>query len=313
MDLRRLRYFAITAAEGSFHAAAGKLNIAQPALSRQVRELEQELGVQLFVRSVRGVALTPAGEVLVGEAERVFRQVDSAVSRTRRAAKGEVGQLCIALTLASAELRFVISALAAVRRAFPDVEFQLRIVSSDQQIEALHLGAVDVGIFYRRQLPPQGILHRDLRVDRYNLMVAKAHPLAGRASVRLAEAGDETFIFGTAPAWSQWPETRSEIMAAFLRANVTPHRVMEEINSLTTVINLVAEGVGVSIMNSSVERMHPHGDVAFIPIEDLDTPLQLSVAWRGNHETPVVQQFVALLLEKEALDDAAWRAGKGDA
>jgi len=313
MDLRRLRYFAITAAEGSFHAAAVKLNIAQPALSRQVRELEQELGVQLFVRSVRGVALTPAGEVLVGEAEKVFRQVDSAVGRTRRAAKGEVGQLRIALTLASAELRFVVSALAAVRRAFPDVEFQMRIVSSDEQIEALNLGAVDVGIFYRRHLPPPGIEHRHLRVDRYNLMVARTHPLAARTSVRLAEVADETFIFGTAPAWSQWPETRSEIMAAFLRANVTPHRVMEEINSLTTVVNLVAEGVGVSIMNSSVERMNAHADVAFIPIEDLDTSLQLSVAWRGNRETPVVRQFVSLLSEKEALDDAAWRAGKEDA
>jgi len=308
MDLRRLRYFAITAAEGSFHAAAVKLNIAQPALSRQVRELEQELGVQLFVRSVRGVALTPAGEVLVGEAEKVFRQVDNAVGRTQRAAKGEIGQLCIGLTLASAELRFVVSALAAARREFPDVEFQMRIVSSDQQIDALSLGTVDVGIFYRRHGPPSSILHRDLRVDRYNLMVAGTHPLAGRASVHLAEVADETFIFGTAPAWSQWPETRSEIMAAFLRANVTPRRVMEEINSLTTVINLVAEGVGVSIMNSSVEQMNPYADVAFIPIDDLDTPLQLSVAWRGSHETPVVQRFVALLTEKEALDNAAWQA-----
>ena len=312
LNLRRLRYFQITAAEGTLHAAAARLNIAQPALSRQVRELEQEMGVTLFVRSARGVKLTPAGEVLAIEAQKIFRQVEVATSRTKRAAKGEVGQLNIALTMGSAELRFVVSALAAARRAYEDVEFALRIISSDQQIEALRAGSSDVGVFYRRHVPPQGIACRDLRIDRYNLMVASSHPLAARASVRLAEVADETFIFGTAPAWSQWPETRSEIMSAFLRANVTPKRVMEEINSLSTVINLVAEGVGVSIMNSSVRRMNANADVAFVPIDDLDTPLQLCVAWRQQDETPVLQRFVELLTHKEAQDDEAWRR-RGDA
>ena len=302
MDLRRLRYFAIAAAEGSLHAAAAKLNIAQPALSRQVRELEHELGVVLFVRSARGVKLTPAGEVLAAEVAKIFRQVEAAINRTQRADKGEIGQLCVALTLASAELRFVISALAAARREFEDVEFPMRVISSDEQIEALCKGTADVGVFYRRHLPPRGICHHDLRIDHYNLMVSRAHPLAGRRSVQLAEIADETFIFGTAPAWSQWPETRSEIMSGFLRANVTPRRIMEEINSLSTVINLVAEEVGVSIMNSSVSRMGAAGDVVFIPIADLDTPLQLCVAWRESEETPVLMRFVELLIAREAVD-----------
>lgn len=302
LNLRRLRYFMVAAAEGNLHAAAMRLNIAQPALSRQIRELEQELAVDLFVRSSRGVKLTPAAQVLVVEAEKLFRQVEGAVRQTQRAARGEIGQLTIALTLASAELRFVVSALAAVRRQFVDVEFPLHIISSDQQIAAMTMGSVDVGVFYRRHLPPPGIQYRDLRIDRYNLMVSSSHPLAGAGSVHLAQVAEETFIFGTAPGWSHWPETQSEIMSAFLSANVMPKRIMEEISNLSTVINLVAEGVGVSIMNSSVQRSHPHADVAFIPIEGLETNLQLCVAWRESCATPALQRFVDCLCEKEALD-----------
>ena len=104
MDLKRLRNFAVVAAAGSFHGAAEQLYIAQPALSRQMRSLEEELGVALFERSVRGVKLSSAGEVLLSELERLLPQLDLAMSRTQRAAKGQIGILKVAYTQIAAEL-----------------------------------------------------------------------------------------------------------------------------------------------------------------------------------------------------------------
>jgi DNA-binding transcriptional LysR family regulator len=305
MDLRRLRYFAVTAAEGSIHAAAARLSIAQPALSRQIRDLEAELDAALFQRSARGVKLTPAGEVLVKEVERLFVELDLAISRTKRASRGQVGHLRIGLTLPSAELKFVSAAFAASRREFEDVDFAMRLVSSDQQIEALHRGEIDVGVFYRRSLPLPNVQHADIWVDNYKLMVSTRHRYADRVSVRLADIGSEELIFATAPSWTQWPETRAEIMSAFLAARVIPRRITEEINYLPAIVNLVAEDVGVSIMNSSVELAYPDAGVAFVPIDDLTTPLHLCVAWRRDDQTPVMHRFVALLIEHAAVERSA--------
>src|SRR5690348_4907207 len=125
MDLRRLRYFIGVAEHGGFHRAAAQLNIAQPALTRQIRELEEELGVALLIRSTHGVKLSPAGEVLLSEARRLLPQIELAGNKTKRAAAGQFGLVRIAFSERITELRPVVAAFADTRRMLPDVDFRL--------------------------------------------------------------------------------------------------------------------------------------------------------------------------------------------
>ena len=293
MDLKRLRYFAIAAAEGSFHRASARLHVAQPALSRQIRELEEELGVVLFVRSAQGVTLSPAGEVLLAEVERLLPQVELARTRTKRAAQGQFGMLRIGFTTLAAELRFAIAAFAEARRTLPDVDFRFSIVDSDRQIEALTGGEIDVGLLYRRAPHPPAAAFRDLRTDTYALAVPSGHRLAGRPSLKLAELRDEDIIFVSK---SLRPVTYDELMAACLRGGLAP-RIILEVNSEAALINMVAEGIAIGFTNSSLEQRRPSDGVVFVPIDDLEIRLQLAAMWLRHRETPAILMFVDLLVQ----------------
>jgi DNA-binding transcriptional LysR family regulator len=294
MKLTHLRCFVAAASEGSFHRAAARLNIAQPALSRQIRDLEEELDVGLFVRSAQGVALSPAGEVLFEDAKRLLSQVELAKTKTKRAAAGQFGLLRIGFTMIAAELRFGLAAFAEMQRATPDIDCRLRLINSDQQYDALAASEIDVGVLYRREPHPPGMAYRDLRIDRYVLLVQSGHPLTRRAKVRLADLQGENMTF-VSPTLR--PATYKELMGACVRGGLTPRIVLEfeKFESETAMINLAAEGIAVSLANSSLrERARTEG-VAFLPVEDLDMPLPFSAMWRRDRETPALLRFVDLL------------------
>jgi DNA-binding transcriptional LysR family regulator len=294
MKLTHLRCFVTAAAEGSFHRAAARLNIAQPALSRQIRDLEEELDVGLFVRSAQGVVLSPAGEVLFEDAKRLLAQVELAKTKTKRAANGQFGMLRIGLTMIAAELRFPLAAFADVQRSMPDIDCRLNMINSDQQFEALTAGEIDVGVLYRREPHPPGMNYRDLRIDRYMLIVHSDHPLTKKPKVRLADLQGEPMTF-TSPTLR--PATYKELISACVRGGLTPRIVLEfaQFESEAIMINLAAEGLAVSLANSSLrERARTEG-VAFLPVEDLDMPLPFAAMWRRDRETPALLHFVDLL------------------
>ena len=154
-----------------------KLCIAQPALSRQMRDLEDEVGAKLFVRSSQGVTLSPAGEILLAEVERLLPQIELAKETARRAGQGQFGVLRIGLTTAVAEMRFAISAIAEAGRQTPDVDYRLSVVTSDHQVPALERGDLDLGLHYRRMPLPANMKYRDLLVDTYVLGSARRAPV----------------------------------------------------------------------------------------------------------------------------------------
>lgn len=165
MDLRSLRYFATIAQEGSFQRASMQLHIAQPALSRQIRNLEEDLGVSLFARSTTGVKLTPAGQVLLAEVKELLARVELATSKTQRAALGQFGLIQIAFTSVIAEVRPTVAAVAAIRREMPEVDFRLHLVNAEEQVNLIQSGEIDVGVSYRFPPHPAGLVFRDLRVE----------------------------------------------------------------------------------------------------------------------------------------------------
>jgi DNA-binding transcriptional LysR family regulator len=293
MDLKRLNYFAVVAREGSFHRAAARLNIAQPALSRQVRELEQDLDAQLLIRSTQGVRLSPAGEALLAEVDRLLPQVDLARERTKRAAQGQFGMLRIAFTQVAADSRSAIAAVAEARRAMPDVDFRLSIMRSEDQLKELEADRIDVGLLYRRGPLEAHLAHRDLRTDRYVLAVADDHRLAGRKSVRLRELRHEEFVF---PPPAGWPVSYGEWMVACQRAGFAPNIVIEA-QSEMMFLNIVAEGLAIGFANSSLGQRRPFEGVTYVELGDLDLPLHLAALWKRDRETAAVRRIVDLLAQ----------------
>ncbi|MGB8364548.1 MAG: LysR family transcriptional regulator [Rhizomicrobium sp.] len=310
MELRHLRYFAMAAAEGSFHRASLRLNVAQPALSRQIRDLEEELDVPLFVRSAQGVKLSPAGEVFLTEVKRLLTQIELARTRTKRAAMGQFGLLRIGFTMLAAEFRFAMAAFGDARRSMPDVDFRLSLINSDHQMEALMNGEIDVGLLYRREPHPPGTVYRDLRIESYKLIVPSGHPLTTRSRVKLADLRDENMAF-VSPTLR--PATYSEMMGACVRSGLTP-RIVLEVDNEAILINLVAEGIVIGFVNSSLSERRPTPGVTFVTIEDLDVPLHLAAMWQRDRETTAITHFVDLLVEHMEADQdiheirKSWRA-----
>lgn len=310
MELRHLRYFAMAAAEGSFHRASLQLNVAQPALSRQIRDLEEELDVPLFVRSAQGVKLSPAGEVFLTEVKRLLTQIELARTRTKRAAMGQFGLLRIGFTMLAAEFRFAMAAFGDARRSMPDVDFRLSLINSDHQMEALMNGEIDVGLLYRREPHPPGTVYRDLRIESYKLIVPSGHPLTTRSRVKLADLRDENMAF-VSPTLR--PATYSEMMGACVRSGLTP-RIVLEVDNEAILINLVAEGIVIGFVNSSLSERRPTPGVTFVTIEDLDVPLHLAAMWQRDRETTAITHFVDLLVEHMEADQdiheirKSWRA-----
>lgn len=300
MDLKRLRNFAVVASAGSFHAAAEQLYIAQPALSRQMRSLEGELGVVLLERTVRGVKPTAAGEMLLSELQQLLPQLDLAMSRTKRAANGQIGNLRVAFTQVAAELRFAAAAFAEARRVMPEVDIRLSFIASDYQIEKLEAGDIDIGLLFRRPPTPVALAYRDLRMGKYELVVPKNHPFAKRGRVKIADLHDEEILFSSK---SLRPVTYNELTAAFVRAGVRP-RVALEPETEKISLNLVAEGVGMFFANTSVLEHRAEEGVAYVAIEDFDLPLHLAVMWKRGRETPALMQFVELLASHNDRDEA---------
>lgn len=295
MDFKKLRYFAVTAAEGSFHRASVKLNIAQPALSRQIRDLEEEIGTNLFVRSSRGVSLSPTGAVLHAEVERLLPQIELARDTARRAALGQFGVLRIGFTIVVAGMRFAVSAFAAAVRNNPDVDYRLSVVTSDDQPAALARGDIDVGLLYRRAPLPAHLKYRDLRVDRYVLAVPQDHRFTKMPKVRLADLQDEKLLFMSR---SSLPVTYDELMTACLKGGLSPKIALElPGNSEGITMNLVAEGLMLAFFNRAMSVNAAPEGVAFVDVEDLDITLNLSAMWNGQRESKATLNFVELVAE----------------
>ncbi len=293
MELRHLRYFAVVSEAGSFHRASTILRVAQPALSRQIRDLEEELGTPLLVRSVKGVKLSPAGRVLLAEAKGLLAGADFALTRTRRAALGQFGVVRIAYTSLIAEFRFAMAAFAQARRLLPDIDFHLSIEYSEDQLSALLAGKIDVGLLHRRVPFPPEIAYRTLRVDAYRLVVPDDHPLTRIDNLRLADLAryDMAFV-----SYAGSPVFHTEVMSACLKGGLSP-KIVVDFSSEAIFLNLVSEGIAIGFAHASLRERRPTTGLTYLTVNDLDFALDMSIAWDGRVENPAIMQFIDLMLQ----------------
>jgi len=287
MELRHLRYFVSVAEESNVRRAAARLHVAQPALSRQIRQLEFELGTELFRREKRRIFLSPAGSTFLPEARRTLAAAQHAITVARAGERGELGELSIGF-VESAAFGILPGVVKRFRKRFPAVRLSLREMVTNEQLKALHEGRLDVG-FLRTPIDDRDISTR--LVLREPLMAALPlwHPLARRKQLRLAKLAGEPFILFPR---TLGPNFFDQIVGACRRAGFGP-RIVQEAVQMGTIVSLVAIGLGVALVPASLKNMRRRG-VVYKP---LTTPpkIELSMAWSAENYSPTRARFISFM------------------
>lgn len=288
MELRHLRYFLATAELEHFGKAARRLGIVQPALSRQIRELEEELGVALFERLPRGVRLSAAGQAFREDAAAVLARAAAAVERARDVGRGRAGLLRIGFVDTSMYHPVVPGLINRFRAAHPGIKMDLRQDPSVAQWELLRTRQIDAALLYH--LPPERMLKVDsveLGAEEIHLAVPSRHPFARRSSVCMAELRDEALVWFPR---SVSPPFNDVIFDACARHGFSP-RIVQEVRTDHAIISLVAAGVGCTFCISSAVFSKPKA-VEIIRVRDLGLRFRLSLCWLPDAANPALESFI---------------------
>jgi DNA-binding transcriptional LysR family regulator len=256
--------------------------LTQQALSRQIKELEDELGVRLFERTTRKVALTPAGEAFLEAVREVLARFDDAVAAARRTSRVLTGRLRLGF-IPGAALELTGPIMAAYREAFPDVEVEMREFPASDPSAGLASGVTDVA-FIRLPQGTQRIETEVLFVDPVVAMVAESHPLAARTSVSARD------LIGHPLTLS---DTTDEVYRAFwglYAARDQPGRFVA-VSSVTEETSLVAAGAAIGVTGAAVMAYAPSPGIRFLPIEDWPGST-VALGWHVGERSPVVARFV---------------------
>ena len=284
MNLRQLQYFVAVADEGGFRQAAARLNVAQPALSRQIQGMESELGLVLLDRATRRVSLTPAGSAYLKGVRRVLGTVADSVRRTRLASLGHVGRFVIAAprpALASGHLSRTAERLAA---RYPEIDLTITEADVPDQWEMLRRGDVDLVIGLRPPPHVDGVESEPLWVETVRCALLPArHPLAGRPTLRLADLRDQQFLtVDPSLIPDLWPA--AERALGRLGIALAQMRIARSMSGVRT---LVAAGHGWSLVSAAYLEQPPTGTVV-IEIDDFAADIDRTAQWRMDDERSLV-------------------------
>ncbi len=287
MELRHLRYFVAVAETENVSRAALKLHISQPALSRQIRDLEGELGFLLLERTAKSVRLTEAGRVFLTESRAVLERVAAAVSTARSVATGKRRDLHIgyAPTLAA---RLLPQAVRAFKAAMPGVRVKLHDLSTGEMLAGLRDGRLQVAILERQRASMlRGLRFEEFLRDPLRLAVAHHHPLARRRTVTLADALREPFIAYNA---DDFPDYHALLTRVF----PTPKgrlRIAEETDGASSLISAVGAGNGVALVAESLACI-AGAQLKILPITPAPKPLSIGIVSPQTKQTPAVKCFL---------------------
>lgn len=283
MELRQLRYFLAVAEHLSFTKAAERLRVVQPALSRQIRQLEKEIGVELLKRNNRHVALTPAGEVFRKRAIIAMDQAEAAATVARKVKQGDQRRLRIGFVTPAA-LDILPKLAAKFCQEMPDVELQMQELKPTIQFEALLEGKIDLGLTSMASTDVSLEL-RALSNKPMIIAVPSGHPAAGQTVIDLGSLSEERFLV---PPANRPPGLASQIREACLDAGFMPKREME-INGALFAVFLVAAGLGVALVPQCLERL-PITGVAYRPLKKPCGRLDYFAVRSKTEKSPLVEK-----------------------
>ncbi|WP_299968379.1 LysR substrate-binding domain-containing protein [uncultured Roseobacter sp.] len=282
--LRRLRYFRMVAETLNFRRAARELNITQPALSRAITQLENELGVRLFERSNARVSLTHAGHTFSSGCDRVFTALSHATEETQRVARGEIGSLAIGYT-DTAIAGTIPDIIETFRHALPTVAIRLYQVHTQAQMQMLRSGQLDIGLM-TGPVDRSALSAITVQRDRLVVLAPKMHRLAARDSLRLKELANEPFVLGDPNDWFVFNRSLLQLCE---RAGFAP-RVIQTAPETQAIIGLVRCGLGLTIMPECHAQVL-NARVVAIPLGDDIAPMLTQAAWIEGRDHPALTRF----------------------
>jgi DNA-binding transcriptional LysR family regulator len=289
MELRHLRYFVAVAEEQNITRAAERLHVSQPPLSRQIRDLEDELGVELLERTAKAVKLTPAGRVFLGEARAVLQRAEEAVQAAREAALSELAELHVGYA-PSPTVEILPPTLRAFREASPVIRVILHDMTSDEMLTGLRKEVLHVAMMVGH--PPHqvpGLVCLPLRKYRVGVAVPPGHPFTLRSSVTPEEVIEEPLVVYSRKEYNDYHGWISRILG------VTSKKlhIAEEVDGALSLIAAVEGGRGVAISSESLGCISGPR-VVFIPFDPSPPEMQVVVACREDLQDAAVERFMKL-------------------
>jgi len=302
MDLRHLRYFQAVAEAGHMTRAAAALGIQQPPLSQQIKALEAELGLQLFLRHPKGVSLSEGGRVFLNETRRLLLDVDAMRVRMARVASGRLGTVNVGFTSSAAAHRFTPEALRACRSRYPDIELVLSENNAAEITEALVAGRLHCGFLRVPVSRPEGLVFETLLSEPVVVALALDHPLAaGDQPIALAQLRDQNLILARRPGA---PGLYANLLALCEAQGFRP-RVVAEVDRMMTNLNLVAAGAGITVVPASMRGAHPEVIVYRPLLEGAQLEAPLTLVYRDDQGAGATATLIALVRQIAAEQAAA--------
>jgi len=290
MELRHLRYFVVVAEYGNVRIASEHLHISQPAVSRQIHDLEAELGVRLFDRTTKGLRLTRAGEQYLSDTRRALAAIEAAGRSARRIMEGRSGRLGIGLVEIAGWEGLIPSALGEFRGTHRDVDLHLHPSTTPEQLRAIENGTLDGGFVYVFDPLPDGF--ESMPLARHDVVLATPANWRGGhlASVPIRGLANEPFVTFQRAVYPTYHDRLIEACSqAGLRLGI-----VQEVGGEAAILSLVSAGIGIAIVNSC-NRWRAPARVNFVELEDLSIPLPLSFAYLRSNSNPALARFVETL------------------
>jgi DNA-binding transcriptional LysR family regulator len=304
MELRHLRYFLTVADELHFGRAAEKLFMAQPPLSRQIKLLEEELGVELFNRTKKSVQLTPYGKYLREEAVKIFRQMEIMKNRLDLLKEGVVGQIKIGY-VGSAMHSLLPEVLSILKQEYSEIDTFLSELDNDGQIEALRNGNIDVG-FVRPPIKADDIFIKPICSETFCLIVPFSHPLAKSNKITLEQLTDEPFVSFCRQCG---PALFDKTISICNRAGFFP-KIVHETSQINSLVRLVESNMGYSIVPTGVKSGY-NLRVKFFELDQFPERAELALAYNPKHLSATTKKIIELISDYTSRSSEVLRKDKG--
>ncbi len=301
MELRHLRYFVAVGEELNFRKAADRLHISRPALSKQIKDLEEEITVRLLDRDTVSVSLTKAGEIFLDDARKILLHADNAVARANEAQSGHRGKLRIA-SVGIIATDFLPRTLKIFHQEFPSVEVAFVEMLPAEQLAALADGRIDIGFAYGKDVESMTCL-RSLCVIRstFGIALSRHHPLADRKSLAITEVAGETLLCLGGDGRSSHRET---LLAVYHQDGTRPEKV-RQVDGFDTLATLIAADQGVSLLPRVLDLSKQEIVIIPIAITAADLDFHMWAVWKRHLPSHHIQHFIQLLEQRVMTQDLA--------
>jgi len=294
VEMRQLKYFAVLAEELNFNRAAARLHISQPPLTRQIQQIEGELGVQLFLRLPKGLALTPAGVTLLDDARRILGLLDAAKDRAGKAGRGEIGRLDVGI-FGSAIFNHIPRLLLQFRNLHPNVQISLFEQTKAEQLQALRERRLTIG-FNRHVSAEPDIMVETVYLEPLLVALHSAHPLAQKKAITIRQLNAEPLILYPNNTRAGFAD---HVMTLFRDEGLQP-RVVQEVKDVVTAVALVSSGFGLCITPEAANSLRLPG-VVYRPLQGKPVPtIDLVCLYRRDDSSPILAAFLDLVRSFDA-------------